>query len=168
MAGSSARVRCSTRPSRGMSVALVEQDDIAAGTSSRSSRLIHGGLRYLEQFRFAARARGARRARAAAASSRRTSSRIEPLLFPIYGTPVPVEGVLRRRPDALRHPGRPPRRRLAQATVDGRRRWRSRRRCARTACVAGSLYHDGVEDDARYTLAVAAHGARRPRPRRSR
>jgi glycerol-3-phosphate dehydrogenase len=33
----------------GLSVALVEQDDIASGTSSRSSRLIHGGLRYLAQ-----------------------------------------------------------------------------------------------------------------------
>ena len=32
---------------RGLSVALVEQDDISSGTSSRSSRLIHGGLRYL-------------------------------------------------------------------------------------------------------------------------
>ena len=36
--------------SRGLHAALVEQDDIAVGTSSRSSRLIHGGLRYLEQF----------------------------------------------------------------------------------------------------------------------
>jgi glycerol-3-phosphate dehydrogenase len=34
--------------SRGLSVALVEQDDFAAGTSGRSSRLVHGGLRYLE------------------------------------------------------------------------------------------------------------------------
>jgi glycerol-3-phosphate dehydrogenase len=33
---------------RGLSVALVEKDDFAAGTSGRSSRLIHGGLRYLE------------------------------------------------------------------------------------------------------------------------
>ena len=33
---------------RGLSVALVERDDFASGTSSRSSRLIHGGLRYLE------------------------------------------------------------------------------------------------------------------------
>ena len=32
---------------RGLSVALVEADDFAAGTSSRSSKLIHGGLRYL-------------------------------------------------------------------------------------------------------------------------
>ena len=35
--------------SRGLSVALVERRDFAAGTSSRSSKLIHGGLRYLEQ-----------------------------------------------------------------------------------------------------------------------
>ena len=34
---------------RGLSVALVEKDDFAAGTSGRSSRLVHGGLRYLEQ-----------------------------------------------------------------------------------------------------------------------
>ena len=33
---------------RGLRVALVEQDDFASGTSSRSSRLIHGGVRYLE------------------------------------------------------------------------------------------------------------------------
>ncbi len=33
---------------RGLSVALVERDDFASGTSSRSSRLVHGGLRYLE------------------------------------------------------------------------------------------------------------------------
>src|SRR5690606_26732519 len=34
---------------RGLSVALLEADDFAAGTSSRSSKLIHGGLRYLER-----------------------------------------------------------------------------------------------------------------------
>jgi glycerol-3-phosphate dehydrogenase len=38
--------------SRGLSVALVEASDLAAGTSSRSSKLIHGGLRYLEQLEF--------------------------------------------------------------------------------------------------------------------
>ncbi len=35
---------------RGLSVGLIEQRDLASGTSSRSSKLIHGGLRYLEQF----------------------------------------------------------------------------------------------------------------------
>jgi glycerol-3-phosphate dehydrogenase len=33
---------------RGFSVALIEKDDFASGTSGRSSRLVHGGLRYLE------------------------------------------------------------------------------------------------------------------------
>jgi glycerol-3-phosphate dehydrogenase len=36
--------------SRGYSVALAEKSDFAAGTSSRSSKLIHGGLRYLQNF----------------------------------------------------------------------------------------------------------------------
>jgi glycerol-3-phosphate dehydrogenase len=36
--------------SRGFSVALVERDDYAAGTSSRSSKMVHGGLRYLQNF----------------------------------------------------------------------------------------------------------------------
>jgi glycerol-3-phosphate dehydrogenase len=36
---------------RGLSVAVIEQNDLAFGTSSRSSKLIHGGLRYLEQYR---------------------------------------------------------------------------------------------------------------------
>jgi glycerol-3-phosphate dehydrogenase len=39
--------------SRGLATALVEARDLASGTSSRSSKLIHGGLRYLEQFDFA-------------------------------------------------------------------------------------------------------------------
>ena len=38
--------------SRGLKVGLVEAQDYAAGTSSRSSKLIHGGLRYLEQYDF--------------------------------------------------------------------------------------------------------------------
>jgi glycerol-3-phosphate dehydrogenase len=37
---------------RGLSAVLVEQDDLAAHTSSASTKLIHGGLRYLEQYEF--------------------------------------------------------------------------------------------------------------------
>lgn len=37
---------------RGASVVLLEQDDLASGTSSRSTKLIHGGLRYLEFYEF--------------------------------------------------------------------------------------------------------------------
>jgi glycerol-3-phosphate dehydrogenase len=36
--------------SRGYTVALVERDDYAVGTSSRSSKMVHGGLRYLQNF----------------------------------------------------------------------------------------------------------------------
>lgn len=39
--------------SRGLSVALVEKNDFAHGTSSRSTKLIHGGLRYLKQMEVA-------------------------------------------------------------------------------------------------------------------
>src|SRR4051812_48465287 len=35
---------------RGLQTALVEMQDFAAGTSSRSTKLVHGGLRYLKQF----------------------------------------------------------------------------------------------------------------------
>ncbi len=38
--------------SRGMKVALIESSDFASGTSSRSSKLIHGGIRYLENLEF--------------------------------------------------------------------------------------------------------------------
>ena len=37
---------------RGLSVLLVEKDDLAQGTSSRSGKLVHGGLRYLEYYEF--------------------------------------------------------------------------------------------------------------------
>ncbi|HVE99388.1 MAG TPA: FAD-dependent oxidoreductase, partial [Mycobacteriales bacterium] len=36
--------------SRGLSVALLDKGDLASGTSSKSSKLIHGGLRYLENY----------------------------------------------------------------------------------------------------------------------
>lgn len=38
--------------SRGLKVALLEKNDFASGTSSKSTKLIHGGLRYLKQFDF--------------------------------------------------------------------------------------------------------------------
>jgi len=38
--------------SRGLTVGLLEQRDLASGTSSRSSKLLHGGLRYLQMFDF--------------------------------------------------------------------------------------------------------------------
>jgi glycerol-3-phosphate dehydrogenase len=138
--------------SRGLRAGLIEQDDIASGTSSRSSRLIHGGLRYLEQFRFGlvfeALAERARLLRLAP-----HLVRLEPLLFPIYGLPLVHRafygsGILlydllgsRREGGFARHLGR-------QQTLE----WTP---VLRRDGLRGSIvYHDGVEDDARYTLAV--------------
>ncbi|HJL83541.1 MAG TPA: FAD-dependent oxidoreductase, partial [Acidimicrobiales bacterium] len=38
--------------SRGLSVALIDKGDLAVGTSSRSSKMVHGGLRYLQHGEF--------------------------------------------------------------------------------------------------------------------
>jgi glycerol-3-phosphate dehydrogenase len=139
--------------SRGMRAALVEQDDIAAGTSSRSSRLIHGGLRYLEQLRFGL-------VREALGERRRLLTlaphlvRIEPFLFPIYGFPFASKAFYDAGLTLYD---------LLGARHDGG--WHGRLSKDQTLELAptlrqdglhgGLLYHDGVEDDARYTLAVA-------------
>lgn len=49
--------------SRGLRAALIERDDFASGTSSRSSKLLHGGLRYLRQYEFGLVAEGLRERR---------------------------------------------------------------------------------------------------------
>ena len=59
---------------RGLRVALLEQDDLCSGVSAWSGRLVHGGLRYLEQYDFAPGARVALGARAAVPSWPRTWS----------------------------------------------------------------------------------------------
>ena len=82
--------------SRGMRAALIEQDDIAAGTSSRSSRLIHGGLRYLEQFRFGL-VREALRERSRLLDARAAPRPDRAAAVPDLRHPVRLEGVLRRR-----------------------------------------------------------------------
>jgi glycerol-3-phosphate dehydrogenase len=138
--------------SRGMRAALVEQDDVAAGTSGRSSRLIHGGLRYLEQLRFGlVREALAERSRLLRLAPHLV--RIEPLLFPIYGIPFATKafydaGLTLYDILGARHDGGWHRRLSVAETVDMApilRRQRLR---------GGLVYHDGVEDDARYTLAV--------------
>jgi glycerol-3-phosphate dehydrogenase len=75
---------------RGLSVALVEKGDFASGTSSRSSKLIHGGFRYLEQFDFGLVAESCRERRVL---QRIAPHRVKPLpfLLPVYaGDPRPL------------------------------------------------------------------------------
>src|SRR2546423_15066426 len=75
---------------RGFRTAVIDKSDFGAGTSSHSSRLIHGGIRYLEQ--------GAFRLVFEASHERRVLLRIAPhlvrplaFLFPVYrGGPLPA------------------------------------------------------------------------------
>lgn len=139
--------------SRGLTAALVEQDDIAAGTSGRSSRLIHGGLRYLEQLRFGL-VKEALEERSLLLRLAPHLVRIEPFLFPIFGLPVVHQafygaGILlydllgsRRDGGFARHVG-----------PAGARSYAPQLR--RKGLAGGIVYHDGVEDDARLALAVA-------------
>src|SRR5438105_14623313 len=68
---------------RGFRVALVEARDFASGTSSRSTKLIHGGLRYLKQFDFKLVAEGvSERQRLLQMAPHLVEA--TPFLFPIY------------------------------------------------------------------------------------
>ena len=68
---------------RGLSVALVEKGDLARGTSSASSKLIHGGLRYLEQKQLGLVMEGTRE-RALLMRMAPHLARPMPFLFPVY------------------------------------------------------------------------------------
>ena len=138
---------------RGLKAALVEQDDLAVGTSSRSSRLIHGGLRYLEDFRIGlVREALAERSRLLRLAPHLVH--LERFLFPVYGYPLVSRAfmgaglTLYDLLGAARDGGRA--RHLGSGAVAELvppiRRARLR---------GGVTYSDGVEDDARYSIAVA-------------
>ena len=138
--------------SRGLRAVLIEQEDIASGTSSRSSRLIHGGLRYLEQFRIGlVREALAERSRLLTLAPHLVH--LEPLLFPIYGRPYLSKafydaGLTLYDILGARHDGGWHRRLTRDETLELAPTLRHQ------GLRGGLLYHDGVEDDARYTLAV--------------
>jgi glycerol-3-phosphate dehydrogenase len=138
--------------SRGLRVALVEQDDIAVGTSSRSSRLIHGGLRYLQQMEVNL-VREALRERARLLRLAPHLVRLENFLFPLYGPPVATR--------ALYTAGLTMYDLLGSAKSGGRHKQLSVEETleyapdlVRKDLRGALLYHDAMEDDARYTLAV--------------
>jgi glycerol-3-phosphate dehydrogenase len=137
--------------SRGLSTLLLERDDLAVGTSSRSSKLIHGGLRYLEQYRF-----GLVRE---ALGERRLLGRLAPhivemerFLFPVTGSwwRVPYTGTGLTFYDLLggRHGGRF--HHLAEGEA------RARVPALRSQELQAAFeYSDGVFDDARLVVALA-------------
>lgn len=143
---------------RGWSTLLVERDDLASGTSSRSTKLLHGGLRYLEHGHF--------RLVREALREREITARLAPHLAPPLGFVVPS------RPGSW-----PPRfaSRLGVALYDllarGSELPRSRgigREALRVHVSApigpewtgGVLFEDRQTDDARLTIAIARHASR--------
>jgi len=146
---------------RGLRVGLVEARDLGAGTSSASSKLIHGGLRYLEMGDFAL-------VREALRERELLLTRLAPHLV----APVPFLWPLRGRGWERAYLG------AGLVLYDGiggarsvpRHRHLSRRRALATApalrpdsLVGGVQFHDAAEDDARMVAVVArtaaAHGA---------
>ena len=141
---------------RGLHVALLERDDFASGTSSRSSRLIHGGLRYLEHGYFHLVFESSRERRLLLTLAPHL---VRPLAFtwPVYrGARVPrwklAAGLLLY--DAL----------SLFRNVSRHRNFSRARVLAREPALApdgllgGALYYDAATDDTRLTL-VNALGA---------
>ncbi len=139
--------------SRGLKAALIEQDDLAVGTSSRSSRLIHGGLRYLEDFRLQlVREALAERSRLLALAPHLV--KLERFLFPVYGWPLVHRAFMgagltlydllgaARDGGRAHHLGSGA---VAELIPD----------IKRDGLRGGVTYSDAVEDDARYSIAVA-------------
>ena len=142
---------------RGLSTALVEARDIASGTSSRSSKLIHGGLRYLEQLDFTL-VREALRERELMLS-RLAPHLVHPVpfLYPLThrGWERPYVGAGLGLYDTLGGTRSLPRhrhlsRRAALVLCPALRR---------DALVGAVRYYDAQTDDARHTLTVARTAA---------
>ncbi len=145
---------------RGLSTALLEQRDLGSGTSSRSSKLVHGGLRYLEMFDFglvreALQERGLLLTRLAPHLVRPV-----PFLYPLHHTwERPYVGAGLMLYDGMAMAGR-------YDMGVPRHRHLFRRQIARIApdlkveTLAGAIrYYDCQVDDARLTLMVARTAA---------
>lgn len=139
---------------RGLSVALVEARDYAAGTSSRSSKLLHGGLRYLEQLNFGL-VREALRERALLLDRLCPHlTRSVPFLFPLthrvwerayVGAGIAMYDTLGGRGRRIRRHRHLSRR----AAMDAMPALKD------DALIGAISYDDGQVDDARHTLFVA-------------
>ncbi|CAN5291629.1 glycerol-3-phosphate dehydrogenase/oxidase [soil metagenome] len=144
--------------SRGLRVGLVEARDLAAGTSSRSSKLIHGGLRYLEQLNFAL-----------VHEALHERSLMLDRLCPHLVRPIPFLYPLTRPvwERAYVGAGIALYDLMAGRTGMPRHRHLTRRQALRLApslrsdALTGAIqYYDAQVDDARHTLAVARTAAR--------
>jgi len=146
---------------RGLSVGLVEARDFAAGTSSRSSKLVHGGIRYLEQLDF-------RLVREALIERGLLLQRVAPhlvkpvrFLYPLHkrvferlyiGAGMMLYDIFSYT--GLRPPGVPHHRHLSRRQV-----LKAIPSIAPNALVGGITYYDAQVDDARYVANLARTAA---------
>ncbi|WP_018682410.1 glycerol-3-phosphate dehydrogenase/oxidase [Actinokineospora enzanensis] len=142
---------------RGLRVALVEARDLASGTSSRSSKLFHGGLRYLEQLEFglvreALRERELMLTRLAPHLVKPVSF-LYPLTHRLWERPYTAAGLFlydtmggARSVPGQKHLTRAGALRLVPAL-------------RRSALIGGIRYYDAQSDDARHTTTVARTAA---------
>jgi glycerol-3-phosphate dehydrogenase len=149
--------------SRGLRVGLVEARDLASGTSSRSSKLIHGGLRYLEQGDFKLVREALRERDLLVSRLAPHLVRPVPFLYPLYKKVVerPYVGAGLVLYDAMEGVKRPVPHHRHLSTRGALRRAPA----LRPDRLAGAMtYYDAQVDDARYTITVARtaarHGAR--------
>jgi len=139
---------------RGLSVALVEQRDYAAGTSSRSSKLFHGGLRYLEQLDLRLVAEALRERNLMLERLCPHLARPVRFLYPLthHGWERAYVGAGIGLYDVLAAAGRSPLPRHRHLTRRGARRLVP---ALRTDAITGAItYFDAQVDDARHTVAV--------------
>ena len=144
--------------SRGLKVGLVEARDYGAGTSSRSSKLIHGGLRYLKQLHFPLVVEALRERKLILERLCPHLARPVPFLYPLerrgwdriyVGLGVGVYDLLgagRGVPSHLKH-------------LSKRQTFASFRGAKRGAVHGGILFDEGQLDDARHTMMLARTAA---------
>ena len=151
--------------SRGLRVALVERDDFAAGTSSKSSKMVHGGLRYLQQSEYALVYENLHERQRLLRNAPHLVSEL-PFLIPLFGKDGMVSKTVARAY------------RTALWLYDITGGWRIGKKHKQidrdevvshfpnldvSALVAGFIYYDARGDDARVALTLARtasdHGA---------
>jgi glycerol-3-phosphate dehydrogenase len=145
--------------SRGLRVGLIESRDLAAGTSSRSSKLIHGGLRYLEQGDFKLVKEALRERDLLVSRLAPHLVRPLPFLYPLYKKVVerPYVGAGLVIYDVMEGTRRPVPHHRHLSTRGALRRAPG----LRPDRLAGAMvYYDAQVDDARYTITVARTAAR--------
>ena len=142
---------------RGLKVALVEARDFASGTSSRSSKMFHGGLRYLEQLEFGLVREALYERELSLTKLAPHLVKPMPFLFPLtkrgWERPYIAAGMfLYDRLGGAKSV--PPQKHLTRAGA-----LRLSPGLKRTSLIGGIRYYDTIVDDARHTMTVARTAA---------